>query len=203
MIKLALKKIFLSFLFLLVGQAQIWASEEPKKETKEVAGEQKPVENYSGRQTQEWVELLNQLNGSKAKMEAQKKVVDELLLTKQKTTDVVKTQEVIKKLTEEHKKLNEYILEYESTRNKLRYRYPEKGIKELRVYERAETRSLNDYENSFSVEAKLTHAVEKMRKKYDRQSDSDKAKQEKIKIEKKNESIKKNPQVTDTIILIK
>lgn len=182
-----------------------WSSEEPPK-AEEAKGGAKKEEIYSGRQTQEWVDLLNQLNAAKAKMEAQKKVVDDLLLSKQHTVDPKKVQEIVKKLTEEHKKLNENIQEYESMRSKLRYRYPEKGVKELRVYERVEARTLNEYENSFSVDARLSQAVEVMRNKYKSKEKNKKispeSKQIKTKESEKPQE-KSNPEVTDSILMVK
>lgn len=190
--------LFVNSLTALASGGEGHKAEDPKGAKKE--------ENFSGRQTQEWVDHLNQLNAAKAKMDAQKKVVDDLLVVKHHTTEPAKLQEVITKLSEEHKKLNTDIHEYEKMRNTVRFRFPEKGVKELRTYERAEIKSLNEYENSFSVETKLSQTVEKMREKYKSQ---DKKKltvpdnEPKVKEESAKSQEKKSPEVTDSILMIK
>lgn len=198
-------KLFFFFIFLILQLSPVlsWSNEDTPK-AEEAKGSTKKEEIYSGRQTQEWVDLLNQLNAAKAKMEAQKKVVDDLLIAKQHSVDPVKVQENVKKLTEEHKKLNDNIQEYESMRSKLRYRYPEKGVKELRVYERVEARTLNEYENSFSVDARLSQAVEMMRDKYKIKNKKTvpKDKEMQTKETQKNQE-KNNPEVTDSILMVK
>lgn len=120
----------------------------------------------SGRQSMEWVDLVNKVSAAKAKVEAQRSVMVHLLEQKKSIDKQEALSKHVAVMTEENKKLHKMIDEYEEQRNLLQYRFPEKGIKELRKYERVEKKSLEEFETELSVEGQLQKTVSKMKKQF-------------------------------------
>lgn len=120
----------------------------------------------SGRQSMEWIELLAKLSAAKGKLDAQKALVMGLVSQK----DGISKQDELKKhvdlIIEENKKLNKSIDEYESIKALLKYRFPERGIKELRKYERVEKQTIESIETEISTEGQLKKSLAKMRKQF-------------------------------------
>lgn len=159
----------------------------------------------SGRQSMEWVELVNKVGAAKAKVEAQRSVMVQLL---DKKKSIEKQDELTKHvaiMSEENKKLHKLIDEYEEQRNLLQYRFPEKGITELRKYERMDKKSLEEFETELSVEGLLQKSVGKMKKQFkspprpkSKESDEVDKSAESTKVSKKKAPSKK-PEETDSI----
>lgn len=149
---------------------------------------------------EEWLELINTVATSKGKLDAQRTVVDNLIKEKHESKSSAQTQDVIKRLVVEHKLLNKLIEEYEQHKQLLKYRYPEKGIKEARKYERVETQTLEELENSATVENRIKASVKKAKIKYGIEEKKKPAPE--VQKEPVFES-SENPAVTDKIIFVK
>lgn len=133
---------------------------------------------YSGKQSQEWEKIQNQLGALKTKVDAQETVVQGLIEQKsalrgQALTDKVeelKTQYAkLRKLTDDYNELHEEYLT----------RFPERGLKEPRVYTRARAKSLQSYEDDQSLSGRVRSVHRKILKQYPKsraEADAEKAK---------------------------
>ncbi|MBX3039698.1 MAG: hypothetical protein KF789_03185 [Bdellovibrionaceae bacterium] len=110
----------------------------------------------------EWVEIQSRLQVLKAKMGAKEKMVRDLIADKHRGA----SHESFEHLKREHAELRKLSEEYEQQRNVLRYRYPEKGLKDGRKYQRVEVKSLTDMENQIGMEAVLQKTQNKMHRQY-------------------------------------
>lgn len=136
----------------------------------EGGGEAPKAEDKKG--TPEWAEIQNRLQTLKAKVSAKDKIVRELIRDKQAEKDPRKSLEIVENLKREHKDLEQAAEEYEQQRNLLKYRFPEKGLKEEQRYRRVEVRSLGEMETQMSLEGQLKKTFGKVQKQYG--SDADK-----------------------------
>lgn len=110
----------------------------------------------------EWVEIQSRLQVLKAKLGAKEKTVRELIAAKHKSPD----RESFEHLKKEHAELKQLAEEYERQRNVLRYRYPEKGLKDDRKYQRMEVKSLSDMEDQVGMQAVLQKVQNKVLRQY-------------------------------------
>ncbi|MBX2987837.1 MAG: hypothetical protein KF802_08055 [Bdellovibrionaceae bacterium] len=114
----------------------------------------------------EWVELQSRLQTLKARIAGKEKTMQELIQAKQHAKDPAQLNQIVKDLKREHHEFQEMAEEYERSRNVLRYRYPEKGLKDGRTYERVNVRSLDDMENQVGLEGSLRRTIGKIRRQY-------------------------------------
>lgn len=114
----------------------------------------------------EWVELQSRLSVLKAKVAGKEKAVSDLLAAKNAEKDPAKSVQIFNDLKREHSELGKAAEEYEQVRNVLRYRYPEKGMKEDRAYERVEVKSLEDLEKQAGLEGNLKRTIVQVRRQY-------------------------------------
>ena len=193
---------------------------------------------YSGKQNQDWAEIQTKLATLKAKLDAQEAVVKSLMGSSSHGSSSshqapaggehgappaaghggagasaanVNSSEVLKA---EHKKWQDLILEYNTVQHEYETRYPEKGVKELRVYKRIEPSEIEDTQKEMTLEGRVNQLHQKIVKQYrpeiepvvkskkSKKNDSIKSEggDEKLSLPKKN---KTDPSVTDQIILQK
>lgn len=192
---------------------------------------------YSGKQNQDWAEIQTKLATLKAKLDAQEAVVKSLMGSSSHGSSShqapsggehgappaaghggagassanVNSSEVLKA---EHKKWQDLILEYNTVQHEYETRYPEKGVKELRVYKRIEPSEIEDTQKEMTLEGRVNQLHQKIVKQYRpaiepvvkpkkiKKNDSIKSEKgdEKLSLPKKN---KTEPSVTDQIILQK
>ncbi|HRO67344.1 MAG TPA: hypothetical protein PL182_07260 [Pseudobdellovibrionaceae bacterium] len=110
----------------------------------------------------EWVEIQSRLQTLKAKLSAKEKTVRELIAAKHHGQE----RESFEHLKKEHAELRQLAQEYERQRNVLKYRYPEKGLKDERKYRRVEVKSLSDMENQIGMESVLQKTQNKILRQY-------------------------------------
>lgn len=192
---------------------------------------------YSGKQNQDWAEIQTKLATLKAKLDAQEAVVKSLMGSSSHgsashqapsggehgapsaagnggagaSSANVNSSEVLKA---EHKKWQNLILEYNTVQHEYETRYPEKGVKELRVYKRIEPSEIEDTQKEMTLEGRVNQLHQKIVKQYRpaiepvvkskkiKKNDLIKSEggDEKLSLPKKN---KTEPSVTDQIILQK
>lgn len=114
----------------------------------------------------EWAEIQNRLQTLRAKVTAKEKIVRELIRDKQNEKDARKSVEIVENLKREHREFEAAAEEYEQQRNLLKYRFPEKGLKEERRYRRVDVRSLDEMETQMSMEGQLKKSLGKVRQQY-------------------------------------
>lgn len=114
----------------------------------------------------EWIEIQARLAASKGKIAAKEKVVRDLIEEKQKVKDPRQSREIVENLKREHKELRQASEEYARDLGLLRYRYPEKGLKEEQQYRRREVKSLTEMEKEVSLEGRLQNVSVKVRRQY-------------------------------------
>lgn len=106
------------------------------------------------------------VQGLEAKVRASEAEIQKLIHEKQKTKDPEKVSEIIRTMLTLHKELSNQVREYDQQRNLLKYRYPEKGLTDVREYERIEVKSLEDLESQVSLSASVHRTLEKVRMQY-------------------------------------
>jgi hypothetical protein len=151
----------------IVAHANEAEKKEPKKEEKkeEKGGEKKEGEAKEGgesevnesqkKQANEAAELQTRVQALQAKIKTKEENITKLIEEKNHSKDAEEIKNIIKEMVTEHKEMGKMIEEYEQNRSLLRYRYPEKGYKGVRTYERMEVKPLEQMENQMSIESKL------------------------------------------------
>lgn len=177
-------------------------------EKKEEGGEKKEGEGKGESKKDEFAEAQAQVAALQAKVTASQETIHKLIEEKQTTKDPGKVGEIVKSLVNEHKSLQKNAEEYDQARSYLQYRFPEKGMKEKRNYERVEVKSLEEMENQQSLESRIKKTLGKVRKQYDAPEATKKA--ETIKASKKKqahgrekEKAPEGPSISDPVILTK
>lgn len=120
------------------------------------------AESSSSSPPPEWTEIQNRLQTLKAKIVAKEKTVRSLIEAKGQNKD----HKSFETLKSEHAELLKLAEEYEQVRNVLRYRFPEKGMKEARRYRRIEVKSLGEMEQQVGLEGRLQSSLQKVRRQY-------------------------------------
>jgi hypothetical protein len=108
-------------------------------------------------------------------------------------------------MVSEHKTLQKNIEDYDQARSYLQYRFPEKGLKGERQYERIELKSLVEMESEMGLDSRIKRTLRKVRNQYkapapravqvESRTGSDKG----SKIKKPSEG----PSISDPVILTK
>lgn len=147
----------------LLGPAFALANEGASEESHE--GAAPAQQNYSGKQDQKWEVVQTELGALKSKVDAQAALVESLLAQKSqlKGDDLSALVENIKK---QHQKYEDLVLDYNKKNDEFLTRYPERGLKEKRVYKRVKMKSLNTFEADVSMKARMRRLHDKVLKQY-------------------------------------
>lgn len=121
--------------------------------------------NYSGRQNQEWEKAQAQLGAQKAKLDAQEALVKTLIAEKSGLRGQALTAKV-NQLKSEYAKLRTMTDEYNKMSNEYETKFPERGLKEKRIYTRIRSRTLKSYEDDQSVRGRVNSVHKKILKQY-------------------------------------
>ena len=111
--------------------------------------------NYSGKQDQSWELIQAKLAALKTKMDSQTILVNNLVAEKAALNN---SQEVAKKAEElktQHHKLEELVSDYNKLNDEYLTKFPERGLKEKRVYQRVKLKTLDSFEDDFTLRGKL------------------------------------------------
>lgn len=142
------------------------AHEAPKEGAGGAEGEAKPAAGKKEKKEEGWQEVSARVQGLKAKADNHEKQIEHLVAEKNHTHDEARLSHIIKELVVEHKAYAEASKEYDKERAFLMYRFPEKGVKGDRSYERSEIKSLEDMENQMSLDGRVKSVLVKVRKQY-------------------------------------
>ncbi|MBK9323031.1 MAG: hypothetical protein IPM97_08860 [Bdellovibrionaceae bacterium] len=183
-----LKPIVVAILLGVIAPTKLFASEKPpaKEEKKEEAGaadsgRESGVTESQKKQLNEAAELQTHVQALQAKVKTKEENIKRLVEEKSRSTDAAKIKEIIQEMVKEHREMGKMIEEYEQNRSLLRYRYPEKGYKGVRTYERMEVKPLEQMESQISLEAKLKRNMKTLQSQFGSNTD-------------KNVKKKKNPE---------
>lgn len=182
-----------------VGQAQVntGAPVDPAQK----------ITAFSGKQSEEWMSVQNQLIIAKGKVENQQKLVENLIQQKEKLKGAELSAK-IENLKEAHIELIRLINNYNTLNSNFETKFPEKGAAVGRVYKRIDPANIDVIQNKMTLEGRLKRLNAKIKKQYPRSAEvADAEKPENLKkVNKKNTlpDLKSDEvQVTDQIILQK
>lgn len=225
--------LFISFLFFSAAKAN--DSQAPAAgEHGSAAG---PAADYSGKQTQEWNEVQTKLSALKSKVDAQEALVKSLLVEKPGAGHGAPPAESgggsghetsapagghaadggsegamaarIEQLKKEHAKLQTLIADYNKMNLDYETRFPEKGLKESRIYRRLDPQAIQSDEGVSSYEERLQRLQNRILRQYPKtakriQAEKKPKKQPvKIKADQSQKEAPKMGDVTEQIILKK
>lgn len=150
---------------LLVGLLA-FANEDAKKEEAPAKEGEKKEEAKTEKKEDGWQEVSARVQALKAKVETHEKNIQALVQEKATSHSEARLSEIVKQLVLEHKSYMEASKEYDRERAFLMYRFPEKGVKGDRKYERLEVKSLEEMESQMSLEGRVRGVLTKVRKQY-------------------------------------
>ena len=183
-----------------------------------------PEAAYSGKQSQQWTEVQTKLAAAKSKMEAQEAVVKSLMHPgfaggaekaggghDAPAAPTGHGESNFEQLKKEDEKLTKLVAEYNRLNTEYETKFPEKGLKETRIYKRLDPQSAAPLENAGTAyEYKSQKLQTKILKQYPNSAQN--IKRQKNKVVKKTDSLnhkenlsdeKTGDGVTDQIILQK
>ncbi len=145
------------------------------------------AQDYSGKQTQEWSEVQTKLSALKGKVDNQDAIVKNLIIEKSALTGEQQAAK-IEELKKEHQRWQALVADYNKLDAEYETKFPEKGIKESRVYKRISVKSIERIENDMTLEGRLVRLQKKVLNQYPktaRQIEQKKEKKRKLEEEKR------------------
>ncbi len=124
------------------------------------------AKEYSGKQSFEWADVQKKLADAKAKLEAQDALVKSLIIEKSHASDG--SQAKNEQVQAEHRKLQKMTEEYNLQSSDYQTKFPEKGVKEKRIYKRIDVKSIEGIENDLTLEGRLNKLHKKVIRQYPR-----------------------------------
>lgn len=189
------RKIIFSILLLLASGAVAQnQSEEPLGDAKE----------YSGKQSQDWEKIQTKLGTMKSKLDTQENVIKNLIAEKSALSGEAQAVKM-EQLKLEHNKFEAMVNEYNKLNLEYQTKFPERGIKEKRIYNRMKSKSLQSFEDDQTIQGRVNKLNSKIISQYPKSVMETKKKKLK-KSEAAQEAaqeveLKKEKDVTDQIIL--
>ncbi len=138
-----------AFLLMLFVSLSAFAQKEAPAE-----GAVPEVKAYSGKQSFEWTDVQKKLAEQKAKLEAQETLVKNLIVEKSHASGSSqnnKNQEI----QTEHRKLQKMTEDYNQLSSDYETKFPEKGVKENRIYNRLEVKTIDGIKGDLTLEGRL------------------------------------------------
>lgn len=161
-----LSKILLVFLFLgFTTKANEETDAAPAESA--VAGDKVSFEDkqQQGR-TKEWMDVVSSLSSLKTKIKSKEDTIKEVIHHKNTAKNKAEAEVLVSELLKEHKELTKLLEEYNTATQLLKYRYPDVGITEKRKYEKMEIKSLDQFEESQTIEGQIKKTVSKLKTHY-------------------------------------
>ena len=191
------------FLFFLIGGISFLARAEEKPS---------PVTSFSGKQSEEWMQVQSQLTTIKSKVENQEKLVENLIQKKELVHGKEQI-EVIEELKKAHIELIRVVEQYNLINTNFQTKFPEKGGVLGRIYKRIDSSSLETIENKMTLEGRLQKLNQTLQKQYSKKLkkdihlsqkiDSKRSEEKNLGLDSTHVAKPRETQVTDQIILQK
>lgn len=147
----------LCFAQLVYAEGQGESATKPESATTEA--------EYSGKQSQAWSEVQTKLTTMKGKLEAQDAVVKALIAEKAHLTGEALMQKM-EQVKKEHQKYQNMANDYNKLNSEYETKFPEKGLKENRVYKRVDPKSIERIEKDMSLDGRMQNIHSKVLKQY-------------------------------------
>lgn len=114
-----------------------------------------------------WLELEAQISSLEAKLTAKNRAIEALIEEKAhvKATSS-KLNQIIEEIGKEDRERRQIAEQLEKQKTILHFRYPERGARKDRKYQRAEMKTVEDIESNLGIEGRLNHSLKKMRGQY-------------------------------------
>lgn len=202
---------FIIYIFFAIVSVNASAQKQNADEQK--AAEELKNKNFSGKQNLEWEKIQTKLGALKGKLDSQENVVKAMLSEKNSLAgeDQQKRLELLK---EEHARYKKMLEEYNELNNEFLTKFPEKGIKELRLYSRQKSKTLESLGREITVQERAEILHEKIMKQYpstnrikgkgsNKDSDSSNTKTETKSKTEESEAKAVSRDVTDSILFSK
>ncbi len=124
-----------------------------------------------------WVEIESKISEFSSKVNSKEDAIKKLLEKKQGLpADSPEAKPLVEELVTEHKELQRLIEEYNKNKNILQYRFPERGAKANRKYDKKKVQSLDEMEKAYGIDASLNRSMKVMRKHYEKESTAEDSK---------------------------
>lgn len=166
---------------------------------------------YSGQQDDAWMKLQADVVSIKTKLDAQQAIVTELLLSKKNNKGRIGKDQV-DQLNSNHQKLQEMIKNYNQKLNAFEIKYPEKGQALGRQYSRKKEQSLEQMENSLTLDGRIRKINKKIKAQFGIEENSElpekkvpqtSADKKTKPVDKISQPIKPKDDITEKIIIVK
>ncbi len=157
---------------------------------------------FSGNQDENWVKMQADVVLVKTRLDAQRAVVTELLVSKKNNKGRI-AKDQVDQLNLNHQKLQELSKEYNQKFNEFEIKYPEKGQSFGRQYNRKTELSLDQMENSLTLEGRIRKMSKKIKAQYGTEAQPATSAQKPKAVEKLTQPVKSKDDITEKIILVK
>jgi hypothetical protein len=134
-----------------------------------LAGEGKEESGEKGEKKSqpEWVDVEMKINAIASKMQVRKENLAKLVEEKHKLpANSPKIKETVDEMVQTHKELESLTQDYNQQVTLYKYRFPERGAKEHRNYERTQVKPLDQMEKELSIDDRLHRNMKTIRSQY-------------------------------------
>lgn len=159
---------------------------------------------YSGKQNSDWEKTQADLGTIRGKLESQEALVANLIAGKNQLNGEALALKM-EELKKEYRKLETLTEEYNRLNLQYLTKFPERGVKEKRIYKRIKTKSLQAFEEDLTVQGRVNRLQNKILNQYPNANATDKKKKTKPEEKGEIENSKKSDvnEVTEQIIFKK
>lgn len=205
------KHFFKALLIISLLSLNVMANEGEKHEAAPAAGAPAESSEFSGQQDDSWVKLQADVVSTKTKLDAQQAIVTELLVSKKNNKGSIGKDQV-DQLNSNHQKLQEMVKDYNQKLHDFEIKYPEKGQALGRQYSRKKEQSLEQLENSLTLDGRIRKINKKIKAQFGVEENSalPEKKMPQTSADKKPKAIEKTPQpvkpkddITEKMIIVK
>jgi hypothetical protein len=124
------------------------------------------AERYSGKQDQSWELIQTRLAAMKTKLDSQTALVNNLVAEKASLTDSNDVAAKNDELKLQHQKLETLVVEYNKLNEEYLTKFPERGLKQKRIYQRVKLKSIDAFEDDFTLRGRLNKLHGKVLRQY-------------------------------------
>lgn len=122
---------------------------------------------HSGKQDHHWEVVQNDLAAAKTKLDAQAAVLG-VLISEKSTLSGDALLAKIEEIKTQHKKYEQMVVDYNKQNDDYLTKYPERGVKEKRIYRRVKMKTLESFEDDVSVRGRMNKLHNKVLRQYPR-----------------------------------
>lgn len=143
-------------LFILVGAGPVFPQDDRAASN---------TKDFSGKQSSEWEKIQLDLGALKGKLEAQTSIVKNLIEAKNHLKGEALDMK-LEELKREYQKLRRLTGEYNLKNQEYLTKFPERGTKETRIYNRIKPKSLQALENELTIQGRVNRLHLKIQSQY-------------------------------------